>query len=76
MISRIHLLIVLLIVVTCIFFFRIFSYFNSINIREVNPPIPAPEITKSAQSNWLNSSPLQLSDLRGKVVVLFVWAFD
>lgn len=34
----------------------------------------APEIRKS--STWINSSPLSLKALRGKVIVLDFWAFD
>ena len=34
---------------------------------------PAPEFTQSAQSAWINSPPLKMSDLKGKVVLLDVW---
>ncbi|HOB34078.1 MAG TPA: TlpA disulfide reductase family protein, partial [Verrucomicrobiota bacterium] len=32
---------------------------------------PAPEL---ALTNWINSKPLKLSDLKGKIVVLDFWA--
>jgi len=34
----------------------------------------APELPKS--SSWINSSPLSLKKLRGKVVIIDFWAFD
>jgi thiol-disulfide isomerase/thioredoxin len=36
----------------------------------------APEFTHSSQAEWLNSKPLQLSQLRGKVVLIEFWAFE
>jgi thiol-disulfide isomerase/thioredoxin len=36
----------------------------------------APEFTHSSQADWLNSKPLQLSQLRGKVVLVEFWAFE
>ena len=36
----------------------------------------APEFTHSSQAEWLNSKPLQLLQLRGKVVLVEFWAFD
>jgi hypothetical protein len=35
--------------------------------------IKAPEIDKAGA--WINSKPLSLADLRGKVVVLHFWTF-
>ena len=35
--------------------------------------IPAPEL--AGADAWINSKPLQLKDLRGKVVVLHFWTF-
>lgn len=36
----------------------------------------APEFTHPSQSEWLNSKPLRLSQLRGKVVLIEFWAFE
>ena len=36
----------------------------------------APEFTHSSQAEWLNSKPLRLSQLRGKVVLVEFWAFE
>jgi thiol-disulfide isomerase/thioredoxin len=36
----------------------------------------APEFTHSSQAEWLNSAPLRLSQLRGKVVLVEFWAFE
>jgi thiol-disulfide isomerase/thioredoxin len=36
----------------------------------------APEFTHTSASEWLNSEPLRLKNLRGKVVLIEFWAFD
>jgi thiol-disulfide isomerase/thioredoxin len=36
----------------------------------------APDFTHSSQAEWLNSKPLRLSELRGKVVLVEFWAFE
>lgn len=35
-----------------------------------------PEFTGTSAAVWINSAPLKKADLRGKVVLLEVWAFD
>jgi thiol-disulfide isomerase/thioredoxin len=36
----------------------------------------APEFTHASSAEWLNSKPLRLKNLRGKVVLIEFWAFD
>ena len=44
--------------------------------RIITPPTKAPEFTHNTAQAWLNSSPLSLNDLKGKVVLLDFWTFD
>ena len=39
-------------------------------------PRPLPEFTRSAPTDWINSAPLSVSDLRGKVVLVDIWTFE
>jgi len=39
-------------------------------------PVPAPEFTHRAAGDWINSAPLTLASLRGKVVLVEFWAFE
>jgi len=39
-------------------------------------PFRAPEFTHTASADWLNSAPLTLAQLRGKVVLVEFWAFE
>jgi thiol-disulfide isomerase/thioredoxin len=39
-------------------------------------PAPPPEFTHARASDWLNSDPLTLAALKGKVVLVEFWAFD
>lgn len=36
----------------------------------------APEFTHTSQADWLNSKPLRVGQLRGKVVLVEFWAFE
>lgn len=36
----------------------------------------APEFTHTSASEWVNSKPLRLKDLRGQVVLIEFWAFE
>ena len=44
--------------------------------RNKKTPSIAPEFTHSSDSEWLNSAPLQLSEMRGQVVLVDFWTFD
>ena len=39
-------------------------------------PVPAPEFSHHREESWLNSAPLKIADLAGKVVLLDFWTFD
>jgi len=38
--------------------------------------VPAADFTHAAESDWINSAPLSLADLRGHPVLLDFWTFD
>jgi thiol-disulfide isomerase/thioredoxin len=42
----------------------------------VQAPYQAPEFTHRSPADWLNSAPLELGKLRGKVVLVEFWAFE
>lgn len=42
----------------------------------LDDPVRAPEFTQTDAQAWLNSAPIALDDLRGKVVLLDFWTFD
>lgn len=37
---------------------------------------PAPEFTHGDKEDWINSEPLSINDLQGKVVLIDFWTFD
>ncbi len=39
-------------------------------------PDRLPEFTMASEDAWINSAPLRLSDLKGKVVLIDFWTFD
>ena len=40
------------------------------------PPVPPPEFTHQGTDDWINSRPLTLASLKGKVVLVEFWAFE
>ncbi len=38
-------------------------------------PVQAPEFTHNGDQDWINSSPLNIADLKGKVVLVDFWTF-
>lgn len=43
--------------------------------RQVDAPWAAPEFTHADASDWINSIPLKLADLKGKVVLVDFWTY-
>ena len=43
--------------------------------RGESPARPAPEFPRADPEGWINSPPLSMTGLRGRVVVLDVWTF-
>ncbi|MCG6873023.1 MAG: redoxin domain-containing protein [Gammaproteobacteria bacterium] len=39
-------------------------------------PASLPEFTSASATDWINSPPLRVADLRGQVVLVDVWTFD
>jgi len=39
-------------------------------------PVPVPEFTQSGAEAWINSQPLGVKDLKGKVTLMDIWTFD
>jgi len=53
-----------------------FIYFNTTRVVVAQEHHPVPEFTDLSPQSWLNSKPLALASLKGKVVLLFFWTFD
>ncbi len=52
------------------------QFLKPVNSLPLDPPVMAPEFTHSSAEEWLNSEPLNVSDLKGKVILLDFWTFD
>ena len=48
---------------------------SAISLKMPSPPFSAPEFKVTEHSQWLNSAPLTMRDLRGKVVMVDFWTF-
>jgi thiol-disulfide isomerase/thioredoxin len=53
-----------------------FTPFGSAGGNVHSSPRPAPEFTQQDSESWINSEPLSLDDLRGKVVLIDFWTFS
>lgn len=62
--------------ISVITIFISFLTFKAIAAGEARTPVPAPEFTHSDQEDWINSEPLKLKELNGKVVLIDFWTFD
>lgn len=49
---------------------------NPRSAAESSLPRLAPAFTHSAEQDWINSPPLDIADLRGRVVLIDFWTFD
>lgn len=45
-------------------------------VEDVDATPPLPEFTHSGDDEWINSEPLSVASLKGKVVLLDFWTFD
>jgi hypothetical protein len=61
--------------ITCIALVALALATGSASSNTQSPPGVPPEFTHHRASEWLNSEPLTLAALKGKVVLLEVWAF-
>ena len=43
--------------------------------RDADPPWMAPEFTHSKAQDWINTKPLKLADLEGKVILVDFWSY-
>ncbi len=65
-------LLVILVVFLTAYFSKLSAFFNIFNDSVGNK---LPEFTHQNPSDWFNSQPLALSDLKGKVVLIDFWTF-
>ncbi len=72
---RTKLLLIILLILSGVLATRVFFFLNTLRVTQVQPVRPCPEFSVSAKENWLNSDPLHTRDLRGKVLLVFVWTF-
>lgn len=54
-------------------FFLFSSFLN--DAKALPKDTPLPEFTSTLQNEWINSAPLSVNDLKGKVVLIDIWTF-
>ena len=69
-------LLAILVVLLLILCARIFLYFNTTRKVVFQDWPSIPEFTDLRVGSWLNSKPISIEELRGKVTLLFIWTFD
>ena len=57
------------------FLFFCFLLPTFVSAGEFQKSVPAPEFTQTDEDAWINSKPLKLADLEGKVVLIDVWTY-
>ena len=60
----------LIIVIALVFLISAVAY-----AKKTNPPAQMPEFTQVDPAAWINSKPLSVKDLRGKVILIDVWTY-
>ena len=60
----------LIIVIALVFLISAVAY-----AKKTNPPAQMPEFTQADPTAWINSKPLSVKDLRGKVILIDVWTY-
>jgi glutathione peroxidase-family protein len=60
----------LIIVIGLVFLISAVAY-----AKKTNPPAQMPEFTQVDPAAWINSKPLSVKDLRGKVILIDVWTY-
>lgn len=50
-------------------------YSQAVHAKTFDQPKPAPQFTQSHPGEWINSAPLSIESLKGKVVLLDVWTY-
>ena len=68
MVSVKHIYIIIFIVLTILASAVVYA-------AKVNPPSKMPEFTQVDEVAWINSKPLSVEDLLGKVVLIDVWTY-
>ncbi len=57
-------------VITCL------CLFAFVGVGSAAESVPAPDFTHRKAADWINSAPLRLKDLRGRVVLIDIWTFE
>ena len=52
-----------------------FAFYLVTPYAKQSTPFPLPQFTQSSEESWINSSPLVVEDLRGKVVLIDIWTY-